>query len=232
MNNRLMLLPGMHGTGELFSDFMKAMPRSMHIEALHYPTDTSLSYQQLLRAVRSSVLASGQYFLLAESFSTPFAIEFAATNPANLKGLILCAGFASSPLTGPRLIAASLCAPLLFRLPVFDFAMNRFLIGSNPPESLQSAVRAAVSSVKPKLLTARLRAVLSCDARQALSQIAVPMLYIHAAKDKVVPKSCLDEIRRTRPEIRIAEINGPHLILQREPKQSADVVMKFIQVFR
>jgi pimeloyl-ACP methyl ester carboxylesterase len=110
--------------------------------------------------------------------------------------------------------------------------MDRFLIGSNPPESLQSAVRAAVSSVKPKVLTARLRAVLSCDARQALSQIAVPMLYIQAAKDKVVPKSCLDEIRRIKPEIRVAEIDGPHLILQREPKKSANIVAKFIEDFQ
>jgi pimeloyl-[acyl-carrier protein] methyl ester esterase len=222
----------MHGTGELFSDFMKAMPGSMQIEALHYPTDARLSHQQLLGTVQFFVPASDPYFLLAESFSTPLAIHFAATNPANLKGLILCAGFASSPLTGPRRIAASLLAPLLFRLPVFDFAMNRFLIGSNPPESIGAAVRAAVSSVNPRVLTARLRAVLSRDARQALSEVAVPILYICANNDKVVPKSCLDEIRRIKPGIRVAEIDGPHLILQREPEQSANIVAKFIEEYQ
>lgn len=99
---RLVLLPGMHGTGELYSEFMRRMPEPKHLEALYYPTDAILSYQQLLRIVQSFVPASDPYFLLAESFSTPLAIHLAATNPTNLKGLILCAGFASSPLIGPK----------------------------------------------------------------------------------------------------------------------------------
>jgi pimeloyl-[acyl-carrier protein] methyl ester esterase len=232
MINRLVLLPGMHGTAELFSEFMRMMPEPKHIEALYYPTEVSFSYAQLLGVVQSFVPESDLYFLLAESFSTPLAIQFAATRPANLKGLILCAGFASSPLVGPRRFVASLFAPLLFRLPVFDFAMNHFLIGPNTPESLQAAVRVAVSSVKPRVLTARLRAVLSCEARQPLSQIAVPMLYIQATRDNVVPNSCLDEIRRIKPEIRVTEIDGPHLILQREPEQSANIVARFIEEFQ
>lgn len=110
--------------------------------------------------------------------------------------------------------------------------MNHFLIGPNAPESLQAAVRAAVSSVRPNVLAKRLRTVLSCDARQALNRVAVPMLYIRATEDNVVPKTCLDEIRRIKPDLRVAEIDGPHLILQREPKQSANIVMEFIQEFQ
>ncbi len=229
MINRLVLLPGMHGTDELFPAFISAMLKPKLVERLNYPIEQSSSNRQLLRIVQSSVSSSDPYFLLAESFSTPLAIQFAATRPTNLKGLILCAGFASSPLTGPRRIAASLLAPLLFRLPVFEFAMNRFLIGPNPPETLQAAVRAAVSSVKPAVLTARLRTVLSSDAREALSHVAVPILYIQATKDKVVPKACLEEIQCAKPEVRVAEIDGPHLILQREPQQAAMIVAEFIR---
>jgi pimeloyl-ACP methyl ester carboxylesterase len=228
MINRLVLLPGMHGTDELFPAFVNAMPGPKHIERLNYSNRPSSTYRQLLGIIQSSVSASDPYFLLAESFSTPVAIQLAATNPNNLKGLILCAGFASSPLTGPGRIAASLLAPLLFRLPVFEFAVNRFLIGPNPPKSLQASVRAAVSSVEPTVLTARLRAVLSCDAREALRHVAVPILYIQATRDELVSPSCLEEIRRVRPEVGVAQIDGPHLILQREPKQSADAVVKFI----
>jgi len=50
--------------------------------------------------------------------------------------------------------------------------------------------------------------------------------------DKVVPKSCLEEIQRIKPDIRVAQIDGPHLILQREPEQSANIVAKFIEDFR
>ena len=232
MIQRIVLLPGMHGTEELFSEFMKAIPEPKHIEGVYYPTDISLSYEKLLKIIQSFVPASDPYFLLAESFSTPVAIQFAATRPFNLKGLILCAGFASSPMTGLGRIAASALAPLLFRLPVFEFAINRFLIGPNPPESLQAAVRAAISSVRPTVLTARLRAVLSCDTREALSHVAVPILYIQATKDKVVAKSCREEIQRIKPDIRVASINGPHLVLQREPQKSADAVTLFVEEFK
>jgi pimeloyl-[acyl-carrier protein] methyl ester esterase len=225
---RLILLPGMHGTGELFSEFTRIMPEPKQIQALCYPADANLSYQQLLAMVQSMVPESEPYFLLAESYSTPLAIEFAATNPPNLKGLILCAGFASSPLTGPRSFLALLLAPLLFRMRIPPAAMNHFLIGPNTPESLQVAVRAAISSVKPGVMIRRLRDVLRCDMLQALSQVSAPLLYVQATSDKLVPRSCLAEIRSIRPDVRVAQIVGPHLILQREPKQSADVVAKFI----
>jgi pimeloyl-[acyl-carrier protein] methyl ester esterase len=224
---RLVLLPGMHGTGELFSAFMSLMPKTKQIEALSYPVDVSLSYLQLLGVVEASVPASDSYYLLAESFSTPLAIQFAATKPANLKGLILCAGFASSPMRGWRRVFARQFAPLSFRVGVPKFALN-LLAGPNAPPVLLVAVRAAISAVQPKVLAARARAVLACDARGELSQIDVPILYLLAKQDRIVPASCLDEILRIRPDVKVVSIDAPHLLLQREPQQAATAVADFI----
>ena len=218
----------MHGTGELFSEFIRIVPEPKHIQALHYPTDASPPYDQLQAMVQTMVPESAPYFLLAESYSTPLAIEFAATNPPNLKGLVLCAGFVSSPLTGPKRFLASLLAPTLFHMRIPAVAMNHFLIGPNAPESLQVAVRAAIDAVEPGVMAGRLRMVLRCDMRQALTKVAAPLLYIQATKDKLVPPSCLAEIRRIRPDIRVVQIDGPHLILQRESKQSAEAIARFI----
>ena len=224
---RLILLPGMDGTSDLFTEFMRAFPEPKHIRALCYPTGASPPYDQLQAMVQTMVPESEPYFLLAESYSTPLAIQFAATRPPNLKGVILCAGFAASPLTGPKRIFASMFAPLLFHLRIPSAVINHFLIAPNPPASLQVTVRKAISTVKPAVMTARLRAVLRCDMRQALSQVTVPLLYVQATSDKLVPPSCLAEIRRIRPDIQVAQIDGPHLILQREPKQSVEAVAKF-----
>lgn len=65
MINRLVLLPGMHGTGELFSEFMRSMPEPEQIETVCYPADANRSYDQLLVAVQSFVPTSKPYFLLA-----------------------------------------------------------------------------------------------------------------------------------------------------------------------
>jgi pimeloyl-[acyl-carrier protein] methyl ester esterase len=225
---RLVLLPGMHGTGELFSAFMSLMPETKQIEALCYPNDAIWSsYSLLLRAVQAWVPESDEYYLLAESFSTPLAIQFAATRPANLKGLILCAGFASSPMKGWRRFLMSLFAPFGFNLGVPRFGMS-LLIGPHAPPALLAAVRGAISAVSRKVLAARARAVLACDARGELSQIDVPILYLLAKQDRIVPASCLDEILRIRPDVKVVSIDAPHLLLQREPQQAATAVADFI----
>jgi pimeloyl-ACP methyl ester carboxylesterase len=229
MITRLVLLPGMHGTAELFSEFMSRMPEPKHIEALHYPTDACLSYAQLLGTVESCVPTTEPYILLAESFSAPLAIQFAGTNPPNLRGLILCAGFATSPIRGWRKSFASLIAPLAFRFPLPKVFVSRYLVGPDAPESLHASVRAAIRSVKPAVFAARFKQVLAVDARLALSRVSVPILYIQALHDRMVGRASLEEIRAIKPQIEVARIDGPHLILQRGPPQAAEAVAVFIR---
>ena len=81
----------------------------------------------------------------------------------------------------------------------------------------------------PAALSARFRAVLTCDARAALENIAVPILYLQAKKDRLVKESSLDKIRRIKPRTVVAVILGPHLLLQREPQRAAEVVMEFVR---
>jgi pimeloyl-ACP methyl ester carboxylesterase len=229
MIQRLVLLPGMDGTGELFADFVKALPLEFETEIVRYPTDFSHSYPELMTFVRSAVPASEPFVLMTESYSTPLAIQFAATNPPYLKGLILCAGFASSPVRGWLRFLCSFLSLFLFRLKIPGFAAKLFLIGPNAAPSLLVAVQAAISSVHPKVLTARLRSVLNCDVRAELGRVTVPILYIQASRDRLVHASSMEEIQRIKSQIVVATIAGPHLILQREPQQAAEVVTRFVQ---
>ena len=205
------------------------MPEPKHIEAICYPADVNRSYDQLLGAVQSFVPIIEPYVLLAESFSTPLAMQFAAANPPNLKGLILCAGFATSPIRGWRKSLASLIAPLAFRLPLPKAVLSHFLVGEDASESLQASVRAAIRSVRSTVLAARLRQVLTVDARLALSHVSVPILCIQPLQDRLVSEASLAEMLAINPQIRVARFDGPHLILQRNPQQAADVVASFVQ---
>jgi pimeloyl-ACP methyl ester carboxylesterase len=219
----------MHGTGELFDAFMRCMPEPKHLEGMYYPADVRLSYSKLLRGVQAFVPSEEPYFLLAESFSAPLAIQFAATKPINLKGLILAAGFASSPLRGVVRWAAWLLAPLAFRLPIPSIALRRLLIGEVASSALEADVRAAISSVRADVLTARLHAVLGCDVRRQLECVEVPILFLEAMRDRLISRRCMEEMRRIRPDAEVAEIDGPHLILQREPGRAAVAVERFMR---
>jgi pimeloyl-ACP methyl ester carboxylesterase len=224
---KLVLMPGMDGTGKLFSEFVAALPSSFETVIVRYPTEQIFSFAELDGIVRAACPVAEPFLLVAESFSTPVAIKVAATNPANLAGIVLCVGFAASPVRGWRRLAGWLLALLVFRLPISDLVLKFWLIGADAPASLLAAVRSAISSVQPKVLAGRLWEVLKCDVRADLNLVAVPILYLQAKGDRLVSGSCLEEIGRIRPQMKVVSIEGPHLLLQRQPRKVAEAVAEF-----
>lgn len=210
---------------------MDELPDEVEADIVRYPGNAQLSYAKLEAFVEAALAGQGPFVLLAESFSTPLAIHCATKNHPNLKGLVICAGFASSPIHGWRRCAASLLAPILFRFPLPKIAARYFLLGKDAPPSLAAAVQDAVSSTKPGVLASRLLAILACDARAELGRIAVPILYIQADDDRMVSDRSLAEIRRIQPRTAVEVVPGSHLILQSQPSRCAEIVMEFIRRF-
>jgi pimeloyl-ACP methyl ester carboxylesterase len=85
---KLVLLPGMDGTGDLFAPFIEALGDDIKVDVVRYPHEGGQSYAEFTARVLPS-LPSEPYVLLAESFSGPIALAVAATAPQNLCGLIL-----------------------------------------------------------------------------------------------------------------------------------------------
>jgi pimeloyl-[acyl-carrier protein] methyl ester esterase len=71
---KLVLLPGMDGTGMLFAGFVTALPESFETMTVRYPTDRPLSNLELEGIVRAACPVTEPFMLVAESFSTPLAI--------------------------------------------------------------------------------------------------------------------------------------------------------------
>jgi pimeloyl-[acyl-carrier protein] methyl ester esterase len=219
----------MYGTGELFADFAGALPNTFAAQVVGYPNDVYLSYAQLLDLIRASVPTSEPYVIVAESFSTTLAIQFAATHPPNLKGMVLSAGFATSPIRGWMRSICLFLMPIMPYLPVPEFASGFMIFKSAAPNSLQVRVRDAVASAKPNVLRDRARTILTCNALEELRAVRVPMLYLQARRDRLVSAVCLEDIRRVKPEIEAVLLDGPHLLLQQMPQQTAEIVADFIR---
>lgn len=226
---KLVLLPGMDGTGDLFVPFIEALPDSFETDAVSFPTDSSRSYPELAKIVLAVLPKSEPFVLVAESFSTPLALMCAASSPPNLKGLVICAGFAMGPVPGLKRFVLRLLAPLLFRLGLPAWLAKRQLLGSDALPALLAMVMRTISSVQPTVLSARLRSILDCDARTKLAVIKVPILYLLATKDRLVPARCAEVMREIKPEMKIVAINGPHLLFQREPRLSMEAIVKFVR---
>jgi pimeloyl-ACP methyl ester carboxylesterase len=228
---KLVLVPGLDGTGELFAAFLAALEpfgrqHGIEPQVIAYPPGHPMSYADHERWVRER-LPTDDFVLLAESFSGPVGVAIAADAPPGIKGLILGCSFAANPLPvfGPlaRLIAAF---PAM-KIPPALFAP--FLYAGHGTPELKRAHAQAMSRVAAETLRARVAAILAVDYTSRLRSIKVPMLYLLAQRDRLVPRSAFTKIQRLRDDVELMEFDAPHFLLQTRPMESADAVTRFVQ---
>jgi pimeloyl-[acyl-carrier protein] methyl ester esterase len=227
MINRLVLLPGLDGTGELFADFVAALPRTIRTTIIRYPAQKPCNYADLFLLVKEAIAGLEQFVVLGESFSAPLAVRLAASNSPNLAGLIISAGFVCNPFPNWGFLLKAAARPLLFRLSPPDFIVEYFSLGSSPPSDLKQSVRRTVRSVGPRVLAGRVHEILSCDVRENLTRVKVPIMYLQAAGDRLVGSGCFEEILKVQRSAILVSLDGPHMILQRQPRPCADAVSEF-----
>ena len=222
---RLLLLPGMDGTGLLFTPLVQPLPLSLQARVVAYPPDQPLGYNDLLPLVQAAAAEGGDFVVVGESFSGPLALMLATDRPFGLRGVVLCASFVRFPLPVPERWRG-MVQPWMFRLQPL-LLMSFVLLGRHGWGRLGRMLRAAVRSVSPVALAARARAVAGVDVTAELRNCPVPVLYLRAAEDWVVRPGCWELVRSVRPDAEMAMLRGPHLILQVAPAESAAVLASF-----
>jgi pimeloyl-[acyl-carrier protein] methyl ester esterase len=222
---KLVLLPGMDGTGILFEPLIRALPKHWSPIVQAYPGDVALSYEELLPHVQSALPMAEPFILLAESFSGPLALRIAAAHPPGLKGVILCASFIHNPTRFPK-SCRRWVQPFVFgRWPAWLGARAR-LAGYSEPAVFE-LVQRAHKLVTPAVLAARARAILAVDAADALAACRLPILYIAGSCDRLVPKRNQTQIQRANPGVKIVTLPAPHMVLQNAPAAAAKVIVQF-----
>jgi pimeloyl-ACP methyl ester carboxylesterase len=223
----IVLLPGMDGTGSLFTEFIAALPRAVEAIVVRYPLDRAMNYAELEELVRASLPVERPFVLLGESFSGPIAVSIAASKPAGLRGLVLVCSFARNPL----LVPSALCS-VISRFPVGQVPIRiaaALLLGRYGSQTLRSRLAAEIAKVSPAVWRARLRAVLSADVTALLRNIEVPVLYLRATNDRVVSRRASKLVSRLLPSVKVVELEAPHFMLQAKPVESAARVEAFVR---
>ncbi|WP_437619060.1 alpha/beta fold hydrolase [Sorangium sp. So ce1151] len=226
---RLLLLPGLDGTGALFAPFLEALPADIAPEVVSYPADRALDYDALEALVAERLPADGPYALLGESFSGPLALRLACRRPGGLVGVVLVATFVTNPVWLVPSLARHLVGAWLFRRRPPAFVARRYLVGAGASAAWLERFAANAETVDPAVMAARVREVLTVDARALLQRCAAPLLYLGAAGDALVPPRVLRELCRLRPDLECATVEAPHLVLQLAPEESARAVEGFLR---
>jgi len=223
----LVLLPGLDGTGVAFRPFLAALPLWVRPQVHAFPGATPASYEQLLPGVLAALPHEEPFVLLGESFSGPLALMAASTRPTALRGVILCASFVRNPMPWLPRWAAPIVRPFPFRFYPLVMALKKWFGRFSTPE-LRALLDEAVAGVERPVLASRVRAVLEVDATEALRACPVPVLYLAGTHDCIVPGRNLRRILALRPDVLVARIDAPHVVLQTKPGAAAEAIAAFL----
>ena len=218
----------MDGSGELFRGLESVLPAGLETETLWYPADRYMNYGELAGTLRGAIPVDEPFVLVAESYAAPLAILIASLEPPNLKGVVLSAGFVTSPLRGLRRTLIWDLAPLLSHVTLPGLVARYLLVGQEAPRALVELVTGTLSWLTPKVWSARVREMLNADARAELAQVKVPVLYLQPTKDRLVNPACLGEMQAVKPG-RTVMIDSPHMLLQCEAVLCAEAIAGFVK---
>jgi pimeloyl-ACP methyl ester carboxylesterase len=223
----LILLPGMHGTIELFGPFTDILPADLPYRMIGYPTDRLLSYDGLARFVQHATRdITGDLVVVGESFSGPVALRVAAMSPRRVRAVVLVGSYARPPWpTALRWLALS----GIFRLPIPRFVIRLLVAGWRLSGPRIDEIRAAIRRPDRRVLAARTREALSADSSAALRACHAPILAIHGRQDHLVLPINANRLRNLRPDIQLNWMNGPHLLLQVWPRQMWTLIQRFVE---
>ena len=166
--------------------------------------------------------------LVAESFSGPIAIALLAKKEANFQASVLSATFCKSPL--PLLTQMSKYVPgkLSTSNPASKAFLEFFLTGRDVSPDVKNKVYELLNKVSPSQFQNRIALVNEVDVIEDLKEIEVPLLYIQATKDRIVFSDSGTEIMKHAKNIKIERVEGPHMILQAQPKKCAELIVNHV----
>lgn len=221
---RVVVLPGMDGGADLSAAFRAKLPGAIESLGVEYPVDEALGYDGLEGLVRAVLGASpAPTVLVAESFSGPIAVRIGASPPANLVGVVLVASFVESPVPAAL---RHLVGSYLFWAPPPRALVRRFMLDPAASDADVADVIDAIARVRPSVLAARARAIMTVDAREELGRITLPLRYLEAGRDRLV--AAREALLRCRPDLELELIDAPHLVLKSRPSAAASALHEFI----
>ncbi len=220
---KIVLLPGLDGTGELFTPLIDKLPKFVETQIIKYDTQKKQSYQELVDYVISK-LPDDDFVLLAESFSGFIAYQIGLKKLENLKHIILVATF----LQNPRPILLNLITnSYILSLPIPKIIIKIFFLGFSTNIKTINLFQKVIKKVSHEVLYFRLQDIKKLKFKR--EDIILPTTYIQAKDDQLVLENSLKDWKEVCQKLKIYQVEGKHLILQSNPNICAEIITNTIQ---
>ena len=222
---RTLIFPGLDGTTDLLWDFCDTASDEYDPVPIELPNGIS-SYEDLVELLSDELDDGIKTLIVAESFSGPLALMLASNYPDTVVGVVLVASFVTSPIGW---FTSMLPWKFLFGLPLPKWVARRYFLGRRANIELTDQFKLSIRDAPTHILAGRMRQIARIDVRGELKTIPCPILYVEAARDRLVDEENVKEIQELRPDVSSAEVDGSHLLLATRPEQVCNSIDEFVQ---
>jgi pimeloyl-[acyl-carrier protein] methyl ester esterase len=219
---KLVLLPGMDGTGLLFKPLLPLLATPQEI--IPFNSALNQTYEAIYTYVKAK-LPNEDFYLVAESFSGSIAARLAFANIQNLKGIIFVATFLSCPSKPLVSLAKKLSLKRLLKIPLASYFIRKLLIGPKFPIEL---FYKSISEMTEFEFKARLSALESLSENAVNIKSTIPVLYLYAENDYLVSENHISEFVSLFGNVSVSHVQGTHFLLQSNPESCAKYINEFV----
>lgn len=231
--DKLILMPGMDGTGNLFAALANELPHlDVDIVKLNNAQPSLYARQTIDQApydvefeYLSQLIGDERVTLIAESYSGLLAYRLCQAMPEQIRQVVFIASFVSVPSRWAYL-AAAIPSQLINPSLVPQWLLDKFCFaGFGQPQHV-SALVDSIAEVDKRLLSARLKSIAGLPRVQP--SVQTPALYIRPKNDYLVSRSALKHMANVFPKLTIKYLAGGHFIAQTHPSECAAIISQVI----
>ena len=217
---KIILLPGLDGTGYLFDPFLDCALNRHETTVLPLVQDRVLSSSEQAKYI-ANLIGTEPCVLRAESYSGLIAYELVQKYTTSVRHIVFIASFLSKPsiISGMGVYVPTSLVKTKF-VPVNVIGMTLF--GHWQTKSLTNTFLHAIRGVESRVLKSRLKELSTLSNPTKL--ISIPCTYIQASKDQFVANQALRDFDHVCQNLNVHVVNGTHFLAQTNPKACWEIV--------
>lgn len=220
-------MPGLDGTGKLFAPIIPLLKPQFNLVFVTYPDLNS--FADYIDCARSQLPDEPGFSLLAESFSGPVAMALLAQHPEPVGPSVIASSFVRSPLATLTRMASYIPEQMFSIGALSDFCLDVHTSDDEDFSETQPLPLNVTEQIDGTALKHRISVFSRIDVSALLPEINVPILYLHALRDRITSDHDAQMMENHLPDVNRVDIDGPHLLLQNQPLLCSELIIKHIQ---
>lgn len=221
---KIILLPGVDGTGILFKPFVDIFKADVSVEVIPLTKDSDQSILNQVSVIEETV-GDEKVVLIVESYSGLLAYELARRNKIHIEQIFFFGCFLQPPSFIGK-VGRFLPVRLLNIIP--DKLLSHILFNRWASPELIALFRKAIESVDFPNLKKRLNTI--GIYQKPTQPIDVPCVYVQGTMDNLVSAYNVKAFEELCINLQIEVVEATHMLLQTQPETMSQLIHKYLQL--